>query len=123
MGANADALVADHSFDYGLGDGSRLGAVYERGGRVLMLGIDSDTNTSLHLAEHRANFPKTTVTAEVPIVFVVASGRPSGPKDPVGRPVHSTERSEVEPFSPMFLLKRFERARRARLEPASKKMV
>jgi len=32
-----------------------------------MLGTGYDTNTSLHVAEHRANFPKTTVSTEVPI--------------------------------------------------------
>jgi len=67
-GDAAEAIVADHSFDYGLGDDSPLGAVYDRGGRVLMLGTDYDTNTSLHLAEHRANFPKTVVNAEVPVL-------------------------------------------------------
>lgn len=66
-GDEADAIVADHSYDYGLGDDSPLGAIYERGGRVLMPGTGYDTNTSLHLAEHRANFPKTTVSTEVPI--------------------------------------------------------
>jgi aminoglycoside 3-N-acetyltransferase len=67
-GDAAEAIVADHSFEYGLGDDSPLGAVYDRGGRVLMLGTDYDTNTSLHLAEHRANFPKTVVSAAVPIL-------------------------------------------------------
>lgn len=67
-GADAAAIVADHEFDYGLGEGSPLARVYERDGDVLMLGTGYDTNTSLHLAEHRGDFPKETATTEVPVL-------------------------------------------------------
>ncbi|MFP4590356.1 MAG: aminoglycoside N(3)-acetyltransferase [Halobacteriales archaeon] len=68
-GRDAEAVVADHPYDGGLGAGSPLEAVSERGGRVLLLGVGHDVNTSLHLAEHRATYPgKTTSTARVPVV-------------------------------------------------------
>lgn len=54
-GAAAEAVTADHGLDFGLGEESPLAAVYERGGRVLVLGCDRGRNTSLHLAESRAD--------------------------------------------------------------------
>lgn len=66
-GDGAETLVADHELDDGLGDGSPLAAVYERGGQVLLLGTDHETNTSLHLAEYRADVPKTAKTTRVPV--------------------------------------------------------
>ncbi|MFC7080964.1 aminoglycoside N(3)-acetyltransferase [Halorussus caseinilyticus] len=54
-GADAEEIVADHSYDDGLGEESPLAAVYDRDGTILMLGTGHDTNTSLHLAEHRAD--------------------------------------------------------------------
>ncbi|WP_290815929.1 aminoglycoside N(3)-acetyltransferase [Halovivax sp.] len=67
-GAEAEAIVGDHEFDYGLGEGSPLARVYDRDGDVLMLGTGYDTNTSLHLAEYRAEFPKARATNVAPIL-------------------------------------------------------
>ncbi len=67
-GADADEVVADHHYDYGLGEHSPLASVYDRDGDVLMLGTDWGTNTSIHLAEYRAEFPKETHRNEVPVV-------------------------------------------------------
>jgi aminoglycoside 3-N-acetyltransferase len=67
-GADAGAVVDDHSYDRGLGEQSPLAAVYERDGRVLMLGTGHDANTSLHLAEYRADYPKATVENEAPVL-------------------------------------------------------
>lgn len=53
-GAAAEAVTRDHSYDVGLGEGSPLAEVYDRGGQVLLLGVGHDRNTSLHLAECRA---------------------------------------------------------------------
>lgn len=61
-GADAEAVVADHALDYGLGEESPLARVYERDGRVLLLGVGHDSNTSLHLAEYRAAIPTRTVS-------------------------------------------------------------
>ncbi|WP_415381847.1 aminoglycoside N(3)-acetyltransferase [Halosimplex sp. TS25] len=67
-GADAEAIVEDHHYDYGLGEHSPLARVYDRDGAVLMLGTSYDTNTSLHLAEYRAEFPKNTVRNDAPVV-------------------------------------------------------
>lgn len=67
-GADAAAVVADHPLDEGLGEGSPLAAVYDRDGYVLQLGTDHDTNTSLHLAEHRADWSKPTDDAGAPML-------------------------------------------------------
>lgn len=67
-GADAEAVVADHPLDYGLGEGSPLSAVYERDGQVLLLGVGHETNTSLHLAEYRADVEMATETNRVPVV-------------------------------------------------------
>lgn len=71
-GADAEAVVADHGLDYGLGENSPLARVYERDGDVLQIGVGHETNTSLHLAEHRADVPAETTSNRVP---VIADGR------------------------------------------------
>lgn len=55
-GAKAEAVVAAHSLDYSLSEGSPIARLYELGGWVLLLGVGHNKNTSLHLAEYRANF-------------------------------------------------------------------
>ncbi len=52
----ADVIIAEHSLDYGLGEASPLGRIYDRDGWVLLLGVGHESNTSLHLAEYRATF-------------------------------------------------------------------
>lgn len=70
VGANRDALVGGETpIETSLGDGSPLAALYALDGYVLLLGVGHDNNTSLHLSEHRANFPKKTVQ-EGAAVFV-----------------------------------------------------
>lgn len=59
-GSDARTIVEDHGYDFGLGENSPLAEVYDRDGDVLLLGVGHDTNTSLHLAEHRADIPKET---------------------------------------------------------------
>lgn len=68
-GRDAASIVADHAYDFGLGETSPLAEVYDRSGQVLLLGVDHDVNTSLHLAEHRAEYPdKETVSYRVPVL-------------------------------------------------------
>lgn len=55
-GRHSQQVVADHSLDDDLGEGSPLARVYDLDGQVL-LGVGHDNNTSLHLAEYRAAFP------------------------------------------------------------------
>jgi aminoglycoside 3-N-acetyltransferase len=56
-GPRAEFITENHSLHYGLGDDSPLGAIYRLGGSVLLLGVGHANNTSLHLAEVRADFP------------------------------------------------------------------
>ena len=55
-GANAERVTAEHMLDYGLGNGSPVGVIYDLGGWVLLLGAGHASNTSLHLAEYHASF-------------------------------------------------------------------
>ena len=55
-GPMAEAITANHRPDVGLGDGSPLGRLYDAGAKILLLGVDHDNNTSLHLAEYRADW-------------------------------------------------------------------
>lgn len=55
-GKHASLIVNDHSLSYGLGEKSPLAKIYELGGSILMMGIGYDSNTSLHLAEYRADY-------------------------------------------------------------------
>jgi aminoglycoside 3-N-acetyltransferase len=67
-GREAAAIVADHEYDHGMGEESPLAEVYDRDGRVLMLGTQFDTNTSLHLAEHRADREQGISTQTTPVI-------------------------------------------------------
>lgn len=67
-GAGARSIVADHSYDDGLGEGSPLARFYDRGGDVLLLGVDHERNTSLHLAEYRVGDPPRTVRNTAPVL-------------------------------------------------------
>lgn len=67
-GADAEAITADHSLDFGLGEGTPYSAIYDRGGSVLLLGVDYGMNTSLHLAEHRADIPLAISERTAPVV-------------------------------------------------------
>ena len=57
LGPNAEFLVSDHALNEDSGDRSPLGKLYELDGHVLLLGVDHWNNTSLHLAEFRADYP------------------------------------------------------------------
>lgn len=67
-GADADEIVGDHGFDRGLGENSPLARVYDHDGDVLLLGVDHDRNTSLHLAEYRTNLEVEKVVSEAPVL-------------------------------------------------------
>lgn len=67
-GADAEFVVEDHEYDSPLGEGSPLARVADLDGDVLLLGAGHDSNTSLHLAEHRADYEKETVTNGAPVL-------------------------------------------------------
>ncbi len=53
-GKDAKYITEGHPLSYGLGNRSPLGKINELNGKILMLGTDYNTCTSLHLAEVRA---------------------------------------------------------------------
>jgi aminoglycoside 3-N-acetyltransferase len=57
IGPHAGAVTAGHALDSGFGERSPLARVEELDGDVLLLGAGHDSNTSLHLAEHRVPNP------------------------------------------------------------------
>ncbi|HEY0531584.1 MAG TPA: AAC(3) family N-acetyltransferase [Actinoplanes sp.] len=57
VGPRAAAIVDRHSLTDGLGEASPLGAIYRMDGQVLLLGVNHDANTSLHLGETRQPSP------------------------------------------------------------------
>ena len=56
-GKHAEYLTAGHDLSNIFGDGSPIGKLYELDGLVLLLGVGYDKNTSLHLADARAEYP------------------------------------------------------------------
>ncbi|QJC53505.1 AAC(3) family N-acetyltransferase [Paenibacillus albicereus] len=56
-GPLAEAIVGEHPLVPPLGESSPLGRLYEHGAHVLLLGVGHVNSTSLHLAEHRADWP------------------------------------------------------------------
>ena len=57
IGKRAEWITADHSQDYGYGEGSPLAKLVEVDGRVLMVGAPWDTMTLIHHADHLASLP------------------------------------------------------------------
>lgn len=57
FGPNAEFLVANHELTELAGNRSPIGKLYELDGQVLLLGVEHWNNTSLHLAEFRAEYP------------------------------------------------------------------
>jgi aminoglycoside 3-N-acetyltransferase len=56
-GPAADRIVSSHPLTPALGETSPLARLYELDAKVLLLGVGHGNNTSLHLAEYRADFP------------------------------------------------------------------
>ncbi|MDF1667122.1 MAG: AAC(3) family N-acetyltransferase [Planctomycetota bacterium] len=56
-GKHARAITENHSLNHSLGDQSPLGRARELDAMVLLLGVDHNRNTSLHLAEYKATWP------------------------------------------------------------------
>ena len=56
-GKNAEYLAENHDLSDIFGDASPIGKLYELDGKVLLIGVDYDKNTSIHLADVRAEYP------------------------------------------------------------------
>lgn len=60
VGPLAEHVLEPHDLSPEFGETSPLGRLYELDADVLMLGVGHANNTSLHLAEHRADWPSKT---------------------------------------------------------------
>lgn len=56
-GKYAEYITSDHSLEYAFGEKSPLAKIYELNGYILLIGVGHINNTSLHLAEYRADYP------------------------------------------------------------------
>ncbi len=56
-GKHAKYLTDNHDLSNIFGDSSPIGKLYELNGKVLLIGVDYDKNTSIHLADVRAEYP------------------------------------------------------------------
>ena len=56
-GKNAEYLTKDHDLSNIFGEGSPIAKLYELDGYVLQIGVGYDKNTSIHLADVRAEYP------------------------------------------------------------------
>lgn len=70
LGKYAEYLTENHDLSNIFGDGSPLGKLYELDGYVLLIGVGYDKNTSLHLADARAEYPGKHLSTEHSAVMV-----------------------------------------------------
>ena len=63
-GKYAAYLTENHDLSNIFGDGSPIGRLYELDGYVLLIGVGYDKNTSLHLADARADYPSKHLSTE-----------------------------------------------------------
>jgi aminoglycoside 3-N-acetyltransferase len=59
-GKEAEFVTAGHDLAYSLGESSPLARMYDLHGRILLIGVGYNRNTSFHLAEYRAPDPPLT---------------------------------------------------------------
>ncbi|MED1202333.1 aminoglycoside N(3)-acetyltransferase [Heyndrickxia acidicola] len=57
-GQHAEYITASHSIDYPFGEHSPLARIYDLNGHILLLGVDYNRNTSMHLGEFRCEKKK-----------------------------------------------------------------
>lgn len=68
-GKHAEFITANHALNPLFGEQSPLARVYDLDGWVLLLGVGHGNNTSLHLAEYRANIPHRTMHTGSPMLI------------------------------------------------------
>ncbi len=56
-GKYAQKITQNHTLKSDLGEGSPLAKIYELDGQILLVGVNHENNTSLHLAEYRSTYP------------------------------------------------------------------
>ncbi|MCK5249532.1 MAG: AAC(3) family N-acetyltransferase [Spirochaetaceae bacterium] len=57
LGPQAEQITANQMLENGLGEAGPLARLYDLNARVLLVGCGHDSNSSLHLAEYRAEWP------------------------------------------------------------------
>jgi aminoglycoside 3-N-acetyltransferase len=72
VGPASDEIIRVHDLDCHLGERSPLGTLYRLGATVLMIGVEMDTCTALHLAEYRLHPPPPLMTFAC---FVIENGQ------------------------------------------------
>jgi aminoglycoside 3-N-acetyltransferase len=70
LGSNAERLVAAHALEEPFGEESPVGQLYALDGSILLVGVAHESNTSLHLAEYRANYASKRYVQESSAVLV-----------------------------------------------------
>ena len=67
-GRHARRVTRGHPLKRSFGEGSPLSRIYDLRGLVLLLGVDHESDSSLHLAEHRAEYPKRHARRGAPMI-------------------------------------------------------
>lgn len=70
VGKYAEHLTKEHDLNNIFGEGSPVDKLYQLDGYVLLLGVGYDKNTSIHLADARANYPNKHDTYESSAVMI-----------------------------------------------------
>lgn len=70
VGKHAQYLTSEHDLSHIFGINSPVDKLYTLDGYVLLIGVGYDKNTSLHLAETRANFPTKRYTDESSAIMI-----------------------------------------------------
>lgn len=70
VGKHASYLVENHDLSNIFGEGPPLDKLYRINGYILLVGVGYDKNTSLHLAETRANFPGKEMAEESSAIMI-----------------------------------------------------
>lgn len=69
-GVERERVTSGHTLAYGMGENSPLARVYDLNGWILLLGVRHSNNSSLHVAESRANYPeKRTIRNGAPVLM------------------------------------------------------
>jgi aminoglycoside 3-N-acetyltransferase len=70
VGKHAEYITKEHDLSNIFGEGSPVDKLYELDGHILLIGVGYEKNTSLHLAETRANFKAKKFTNESSAIMV-----------------------------------------------------
>ena len=68
VGPEAETVTANHGLRFGFDEHSPLARLEALGAAVLLLGVDHDRNTSLHLAEYRVHEPHQEIAQGAPLI-------------------------------------------------------